>query len=509
MRLTKKDNKVRAIRRGLLALLLLMSLVQAGAKTRIMLISDPHVMGPGLLIKEGEAWENAIYYDRKLNDYSRAIYDEAIAIALREKPDLFLISGDLTKDGELLSHQYVAAKLQELKAAGIQPFVIPGNHDMGTSEALYYDGDETRKADTINARQFAELYSDFGYGEASEREPTTLSWCCEPIDGLVLIGIDTGHDGDPLNGVISGRVIEWVCERAKTATDAGKQVLVMMHHTLFPHVTNAEKLSSTYVVKLGSPNSEGGYSYYSYTNVRDYLANAGVAVVLSGHVHASDIAKDANYDLSRTVHDICTASCAAYPNPYRMLTINDDGATMRIQTRYISELPGVDDFSALAEERMTQGLVNLVYTITHNKDASELFADIFKVHVAGNEPENPRQQEFMAKYESELPRMKENAMINNYLTAYGVSFDQLTQMVHSMLEDKSYYGTPERESLDDDLNTTIPIRGDGWTGITPPNLPKGEVKGWYTLQGVKIAKPGRKGIYVHKDESGTRLIHNK
>ena len=267
MRLTKKDNKVRAIRRGLLALLLLMSLAQAGAKTRIMLISDPHVMGPGLLIKEGEAWENAIYYDRKLNDYSRAIYDEAIAIALREKPDLFLISGDLTKDGEWLSHQYVAEKLQELKAAGIQPFVIPGNHDMGTSEALYYDGDETRKADTINARQFAELYSDFGYGDASEREPTTLSWCCEPIDGLVLIGIDTGHDGDPLNGVISGRVIEWVCERAKTATDAGKQVLVMMHQTLFPHVTNAEKLSSTYVVKLGSPNSEGGYSYYSCEQV--------------------------------------------------------------------------------------------------------------------------------------------------------------------------------------------------------------------------------------------------
>ena len=509
MRLAEKYNKVRAIRRGLLVLLFLLTLAPVGAKTRIMLISDPHVMGPGLLISEGEAWENANYYDRKLNDYSRAIYDEVIAIALREKPDLFLISGDLTKDGEWLSHQYVAAKLQELKAAGIPAFVIPGNHDMGTAEALYYDGEDAYRADTINARQFAELYSDFGYGDAFERDPTTLSWCCEPIDGLVLIGIDTGHDADPLNGVIPGATIEWVCERARTATDVGKQVLVMMHHTLFPHVTNADKFSSTYVVKLGSPNSSGGYSYYSYSNVRDYLVNAGVAVVLSGHVHASDIAKDANYDLSRTVHDICTASCAAYPNPYRLLTLNDDKATMRIETRYISELPGVDDFADLAEKRMTQGLVNLVNTITHNQDASELFADIFKVHVAGNEPENPRQQEFMTKYEEKLPVMEENAMINNYLTAYGVSFDQLTQMVHSMLEDKSNYGDPNRESLDDDLNTTIPIRGEGWTGITPPNLPKGEVNGLYTLQGVKIAKPGRKGIYIHKDESGTQLIHIK
>ena len=210
MRLTKGYNKVRAMRRGLLALLFLLSLAPAGAKTRIMLISDPHVMGPGLLISEGEAWENAIYYDRKLNDYSRAIFDEVIAIALKEKPDLFLISGDLTKDGEWLSHKYVVSKLYELKAVGIQPFVIPGNHDLGTPEALYFDDDDSYKADTINAKQFVELYRDFGYGEGSEREATTLSWCCEPIDGLVLIGLDTGHDGDPLNGVVSTTTLRWM-----------------------------------------------------------------------------------------------------------------------------------------------------------------------------------------------------------------------------------------------------------------------------------------------------------
>ncbi len=497
MRLTKGYNKVRAIRRGLLAMLLLMTLVPAGAKTRIMLISDPHVMGPGLLISEGEAWEHAIYYDRKLNDYSRAIYDEVIAIAMEEKPDLFLITGDLTKDGELLSHQYVAAKLQELKAAGIPAFVIPGNHDMGTSEALYFDGEDSYKADTINVRQFVELYRDFGYGDTSEREPTTLSWCCEPIDGLVLIGVDTGHDGDLLNGVISTTTLKWMCDQAEKATKAGKLVLVMMHHALFPHVKNAEKFSSTYAVKLGDKREDGKYSYYSSSDIRDYLSNAGVGVVLSGHVHASDIAKDANNVLTHTIHDICTASCAAYPNPYRLLTLNDDGNTMRIETRYITELPGVDDFTAFAEKRMTQGLVNLVYGITHNTDVSNLFADMFKVHVTGNESDNPRQQEFLTMYEDNLPRMKENVMITNYLTAYGVTFDELTQMVYSMLEDKSNYGDPNRESLDDDLNTTIPIRGDGWTGIEERKNEGEKASGWFTLQGLRISKPDQKGIYIH------------
>ena len=122
---------------------------------------------------------------------------------------------------------------------------------------------------------------------------------------------------------------------------------------------------------------------------------------------------------------------------------------------------------------------------------------------------DPVRQEFMDMYEDYLPEMREDAQIKDFLDAYSVTYEELDQMILSLLEDKSNYGNPERESLDDDLNTTIPIRGEGWTGITPPNLPKGEVKGWYTLQGVKIVKPGRKGIYIHKDESGTQLIHIK
>ena len=490
------NNKVRVVRRVLLTLAFLLTLAPVCAKVRIMLISDPHVMAPELLISKGEAWDNAIYYDRKLNDYSQAIYDEAIAIALREKPDLFLISGDLTKDGELLSHQYVVKKLYELKEAGIPAFVIPGNHDMGTVNANYYDGPDLYAADIINTSLFAEIYKDFGYGDDIDREPTTLTWCCEPIDGLVLIGIDTGHDYDLLNGVITETTLSWVCERAEAATMAGKQVLVMMHHTLFPHVTYAELFSSTYAVKHGVSNGMGAYDYYSYANVRNRLASAGVGVVFSGHVHASDIAKDANHDLTRTIHDICTATCDAYPNPYRLFTLNDDN-TMSIRTHYITELPGVEDFATLAEERMTIGLKNLVYQSSHNEEVASLFAEIFKVHVAGNEPEDPRCQDFLKTYEEYLPQMKQDQQVINYLSIHGVSFEQMTQMVHSMLEDKSNYGDPERESLDDDLNTTIPIRADGWTAIRGVEAgDKRQNTGWYTLQGLKVSKPSRKGIYI-------------
>lgn len=504
MRHFLKYNKVRVKRFWLAAILVVLGLTVVQAKTRIMLISDPHVMGPGLLIKEGDAWDEVVYYDRKLTEYSRAIYDEMIAIALREKPDLFLIPGDLTKDGELLSHQYVVEKLQLLKAAGIKAFVIPGNHDLGTSDALHFDGPEAYEAEVVDAKQFAELYRDFGYGEDVQRDENSLSWCCEPIDGLVLIGIDTGQDGTKLNGCVSGPSLSWIFNQALDAQAQGKLTLVMMHHSLFPHVVNVEKLNATYTVRLGMKMLyDDEYYYMDYSYILGRLAYAGVPVVFSGHTHVLDIAKDANTEMTRTVFDISTATCAGYPNPYRLMTISDDRKSMRVYTRYLTELKGVDNFSALSEERMKSGLRNFVWENTHDEEIGNLFADIYRVHVMGNEPSNPRQHEYLDMYYENLPRIKEDSLINVNLRAYEVTFNDLENMVHSMLEDKSNYGNPYKENYEDDLDATIPLDGEGWTAIrsvTRETLPDDDL--WYTLQGVRIPQPSRKGTYIH----GRRLV---
>ena len=448
-----KYNNVHVRRCFLTAFMILFLLTSVVAKTRIMLISDPHVMGPGLLIKKGDAWEDAIYYDRKLTEYTRDIYDEMIAVALREKPDLFLISGDLTKDGEMVSHEYVAEKLQLLKLAGIKPFVIPGNHDLGTDEACYYDGGYCDNVlDVTDANRFAELYRDFGYGDDVERDEHSLSWSCEPVEGLVLIGLDTGQDDTELNGCISEFTIGWLFNQAMDAKQRGKQVIVMMHHSLFPHIVKVDECNATYSVRLAMKMlNDDAYIYHDYTYVLGRLAYAGVPVVFSGHVHASDIAKDVMSGSS--VFDISTASCASFPNPYRMLTLSDDLNTMRIQTYRITELPGLDNFAALSEE-------------------------------------------FLDMYEENLPQMKEDHQINEYLNSFDLTFDDLTKMVYSVLEDKSNYGNPERESLVDDLDTTISLDGSGWTGVRSLVSEK-TADGWYNLQGQRMVKPSGKGIYIH------------
>lgn len=138
--------------RLLILLLFLPILVSAGQmdmpKTKkIVVFSDPHVMAPGLLVSEGEAWTNYISGQRKMVDYSQALFDEMVAKIKDEiQPDLVLITGDLTKDGEQLSHKYVISRLDELRKVGIPTLVIPGNHDRGAqaqANAVSFDGATT------------------------------------------------------------------------------------------------------------------------------------------------------------------------------------------------------------------------------------------------------------------------------------------------------------------------------------------------------------------------------
>ena len=98
---------------------------------KMAIISDLHVMAPDLLVNEGAAFERYLNQDRKMLRESLEILDTLVADILEQKPQLVLVTGDLTKDGEQMSHQLVAGRLQRLVDAGIQVLVVPGNHLRG------------------------------------------------------------------------------------------------------------------------------------------------------------------------------------------------------------------------------------------------------------------------------------------------------------------------------------------------------------------------------------------
>ena len=81
----------------------------------IIVMSDIHVMAPQLLVNRGTAYENYLNQDPKLLEYSGEVLEYLVGKTLQRNPDLVIIPGDLTKDGELLSHQLVVNILGKLR----------------------------------------------------------------------------------------------------------------------------------------------------------------------------------------------------------------------------------------------------------------------------------------------------------------------------------------------------------------------------------------------------------
>jgi 3',5'-cyclic AMP phosphodiesterase CpdA len=130
-----------------------------------MVFSDPHYFDPSLGTT-GAAFEAYLASDRKLIAESDAIMRAMVAQVEAQNPQVVLVSGDLTKDGEQLSHHSVAALLAQMKTGGRKVFVVPGNHDIQNGGASSYAGDTATPVPAISAAEFAEIYKDLGFSDA-------------------------------------------------------------------------------------------------------------------------------------------------------------------------------------------------------------------------------------------------------------------------------------------------------------------------------------------------------
>jgi len=438
-------NKLRMLL-PIAAATLLMPL-SASAQTRIAVVSDIHVMAPSLLpsgAEDQDAWKNYYAGQRKMLDKSAAIFDKFVGtmIHAKPKPHILLITGDLTKDGEQVSHNYVKEKLHDLEEKGIQCYVIPGNHDFGQEGSpTQFNADGTTSNAAVLSHSFATFYADYGYTGSTVDPNNSLSYVAEPVEGLILLAIDS-HSGS-----IDDNTLTWLCSQASQARANGKQVIAMMHHPLFPHITGADLFISTYTVD-------------NYETVRNKLINAGVNVILTGHFHTSDIAKDWNDDASKAIYDINTGSLISYPCDYRMLELSQDKQTLNVRTYSLTP-------TGMTAEECKTWLNNRMATIITKKmtdkgygalasTAASVLAEAFIFHAEGDENQS-----------TDASSCK-NILISTYLgaNAWGIidqdQYNDLCAMTYSMLDDKSNYGTGKVNQTDDRNLDILSIPTSGW-----------------------------------------------
>lgn len=373
---------------GVVLQFMLMSCAYANGDTlRIATISDVHYLSSEL-VGEGKAYDS---YKQSLGrdvDELHSALDVALDNIKKKKVDILLVTGDMTNHGEKQSHLDFIDKLKELKQSGIRSFVIPGNHDINIPDAKSYLGDFAESVENISSDEFAELYAEFGYGNALSRDKVSLSYLAELDEHTWLLAFDTNrYDEYETSSISAGRIksetMRWALDIMEKGKQEGKRVLAMMHHGLIEHMPYQSVLFADYLVE-------------DWAVMADRLAASGLEVVFTGHFHSNDVVSRKD-NSGNVIYDVETASLAQYPFGYRVMNLTD--TELAINTYFVGSLPSNKDFGVQYKQKLEDRTRALIKTkldgygpLLPEEVKSSLVEMLTKLsvsHVEGDEKPNP------------------------------------------------------------------------------------------------------------------------
>ena len=265
---------------------------------RAVIASDLHYIAPELT-DGGPGYQQTLKNgDSKFMPYVEEITDAFLDEVLLDPPDVVLLTGDLTFNGAEISHRRLAGKLQRLEDAGIPVLVLPGNHDVYNENAARYRGGSFERVPFADSESFAEIYRDFGPGEALSADSDSLSyvWQLNEQVWIMMLDENTAHDFCGL----SDRSFQWIEAQLQKAREEGRFVLVAGHQNVFQHSI-----------------FRGGYVIQGAQRLQELLRRYGVPLCLSGHLHTQHVLSEDG------LTEIAASALCSYPCQYAVLTAED------------------------------------------------------------------------------------------------------------------------------------------------------------------------------------------
>jgi len=358
-------------------------------ETRFCVFSDPHTFDTALGTS-GPDFAEYMKQDRKMLIESTDILKKAMSMMADFPADFVIVPGDLTKDGERVSHETFAGYLKIIEATGRPVYVVPGNHDILNPHAVRFTSEGHEKVDTVTPEDFSAIYGEYGYSEALYRDSHSLSYTAEPVEGLWLLAMDSADyenniedDYPQTDGSFSMETLAWIESILQEAVKKEKAVIAFMHHGIAEHYASQEKHYGEYIVD-------------DYSNFSELLAAYNVRTVFTGHYHAQDIVQAPVDYKDKFIFDIETGSLVTYPSPVRYVEISED-QKMKISSHFVEELPGFtakgQSLPEYSRAFLRQGIEGIAVEVMKSlkvkeedaERAAPQIADAFIAHYQGDE----------------------------------------------------------------------------------------------------------------------------
>lgn len=360
----------------------------AGSSLTILQATDLHYLSPSLH-DDGAKFKSLMANgDGKMSEYSVDILNALVEKVLNEKPDVFLLSGDLTFNGERVSLQEVKTALQKIEAAGIPVCVIPGNHDIAYPYAYSYHGDTAVQVSNVSQQDFQDLMKEFGYEDGIARDASSFSYVYPLSKDVWLLAMDANTEADP--GDISEETLVWIKQQLQKASQQNIHVITMSHQNV---LKQNERLYNGYVIE-------------DYEAVNTILKQYGVTLNLSGHSHLEHVA------IEDGLTDACTESIALYPIQYGQVAWYGDGNfEYTHQSLGILQAKSEERFDGLMRVKIEESLASLSVSDEIREEMVQFSMEVNRKYFTGDTEgikalfDQPGWQ-LWQKYGSDTPRYR-------------------------------------------------------------------------------------------------------
>ena len=279
---------------------------------KITFIADTHHYSK-TLGTTGKAYELRSGSDQKCLAETGEIIDAAFKQIAESDTDAVFILGDVSNDGEMVSHTEFREKLYELKKS--KPvFVITATHDWCCDgNPRRFDGDTvSNDVEVMKSDELPEFYKDFGPAQAIDRFIMKIGTICYTVQlgekVRVLCLNDDKNEND--HAGFTEDCWQWIEGQIENAKRDGCLLIGAEHHLLMPHVSPLIAIGSVCV-------ADREY-------VASRFADAGLKYMFVGHSHMQSTAKFTSKK-GNTITEVNVGSLCGYPAPIVNVTVNENG----------------------------------------------------------------------------------------------------------------------------------------------------------------------------------------